>query len=180
MSKTASPTKVVTGKARLAYCNLLTPRAQEEGKDPKYSVCVLIPKTDKDTVAKIKAAIEAAKEAGKPTWGGKVPPGLKVPLRDGDTERDSEEYKGHWFVNASSKQMPQLVDMALLTILDANEIYSGMYGRVSINFFPYNTAGNRGIGAGLNNVQKLADGQPLSGRARAEDDFSTMTEEFLQ
>ncbi len=174
-----SATKIVTGKARLSYVNLFQPRAQNEGQEPKYSVCVLIPKSDTATVNKIKAAIEAAKEAGKPTWGGKVPPGLKMPLRDGDTERDTPEYKGHWFVNATSKQRPQVVDASVQPILNADEVYSGCYGRVSINFYAYNQNGNRGIAAGLGNVQKVADGEPLSGRSRAEDDFTAVQEEFL-
>jgi hypothetical protein len=172
-------TKIVTGKARLSYVNLFQPRAQNEGQEPKYSVCVLVPKTDTATVTKIRQAIEAAKEAGKPTWGGKVPPGLKVPLRDGDTERDTPEYKGHWFVNATSKQRPQVVDASVQPILSADEVYSGCYGRVSINFYAYNQNGNRGVAAGLGNVQKVADGEPLSGRSRAEDDFTAVQEEFL-
>lgn len=175
-----SSTKIVTGKTRLSYVNLLTPRAQEEGKEPKYSVCILIPKSDTKTVNAIRAAIEAAKEAGKATWGGKIPPGLKVPLRDGDTERDGPEYAGHWFINASSKRKPQIVDASVQPILDASEIYSGMYARVSINFYAYNQAGNRGVAAGLNNVQKVADGTPLGGAAaRAEDEFSAVEEDFL-
>ncbi len=174
-----SATKIVTGKARLSYVNLFQPRAQNEGQEPKYSVCVLVPKTDTATVNKIKAAIEAAKEAGKPTWGGKVPPGLKVPLRDGDVERDSPEYRGHWFINATSKQRPQVVDASVQPILNADEVYSGCYGRVSINFYAYNQNGNRGVAAGLGNVQKVADGEPLSGRSRAEDDFTAVQEEFL-
>ncbi len=174
-----SATKIVTGKARLSYVNLFQPRAQNEGQEPKYSVCVLIPKSDTASVNKIKQAIEAAKEAGKATWGGKVPPGLKVPLRDGDTERDTPEYKGHWFINATSKQRPQVVDASVQPILNADEVYSGCYGRVSINFYAYNQNGNRGVAAGLGNVQKVADGEPLSGRSRAEDDFTAVQEEFL-
>lgn len=179
MSAKPSATKVVTGRARLSYVNVFQPRAQEDGKDPKYSVCILIPKTDTATVDKVKAAIEAAKQAGITVWGGKVPPGLKLPLRDGDTERDAPEYKGHWFINASSKQKPGVVDQAVNPILDQAEIYSGVYGRVSVNFYPYNQAGNKGVGAGLQNVQKVADGEPLSGRSRAEDDFSAVDEDFL-
>lgn len=174
-----SNTKVVTGRARLSYVNLFTPRAQNEGQDAKYSVCVLIPKSDTKTVNAIKAAIEAAKEAGKASWGGKVPAGLKVPLRDGDTERDTAEYKGHWFINASSKNKPGVVDSNVQAILDSDQVYSGCYGRVSINFYAYNTNGNRGIAAGLGNVQKVADGEPLSGRSRAEDDFTAVEEDFL-
>lgn len=174
-----NPTKVVTGKVRLSYVNVFQPRASKPGQEPKYSICVLIPKSDTATLNKVKAAIEAAKQAGAPTWGGKIPAGLKNPLRDGDTERDTDEYKGHYFINANSKQKPGAVDASVQPILDAQELYSGCYGRVSLNFYAYNVDGNKGIGAGLQNVQKLADGEPLSGRSRAEDDFTAADEDFL-
>ena len=179
MATANTATKVVTGRARLSYVNVFEPRASEPGKEPKYSVCILIPKSDTATLTKIKAAIDAAKQAGAPVWGGKVPAGLKSPLRDGDTERDSPECRGHFFINASSKQKPGVVDAALNPVIDASEVYSGCYGRVSINFFAYNQNGNRGIGAGLQNLQKLADGEALSGRSRAEDDFTAATDDFL-
>lgn len=179
MSTQVAATKVVTGKVRLSYVNLFTPRAGMSGGEPKYSVCVLVPKSDTATVNKIKAAIEAAKQAGAATFGGKVPAGLKNPLRDGDTERDSAEYKGHYFINASSKQRPGVVDAAVNPILSQDEIYSGCYGRVSLNFYAYNQSGNKGVGAGLQNVQKVAEGEPLSGRSRAEDDFSAADNDFL-
>lgn len=178
--KAPSPTKVVTGKVRLSYVNVFEPRAAQPGQEPKYSLCVLIPKSDTATLNKLKAAIEAAKQAGANLWGGKVPAGLKLPLRDGDTERDSAEYKGHYFINCSSKQKPGVVDAAVNPILDQSEIYSGCYGRVSINFYAYNQSGNKGVGAGLQNVQKVADGEPLSGRSRAEDDFTAADDDFLQ
>lgn len=176
---TPSPTKVVTGKARLSYVNVFQPRASKPGQEPKYSVCVLIPKTDTVTINKVKAAVKAAAEAGVGVLGGKIPAGLKNPLRDGDTERDTPEYKGHYFINANSKQKPGVVDASVQPILDAQEVYSGCYGRVSLNFYAYNQEGNKGIGAGLQNVQKLADGEPLSGRSRAEDDFTAAEEDFL-
>lgn len=179
MSTKPTPTKIVTGKVRLSYVNVFQPRAGEDGGEPKYSVCVLIPKTDTVTINKVKAAIEAAKQAGVAKFGGKIPAGLKNPLRDGDTERDSPEYKGHYFINCNSKQKPGVVDAAVNPILDQSEMYSGCYGRVSINFYAYNQNGNKGIGAGLQNVQKTADGEPLSGRSRAEDDFTAVEEDFL-
>lgn len=175
-------TKVVTGKARLSYVHAFQPRQKEDG-DPKYEVCVLIPKSDKATITKINAAIAEAKEAGKSLWGGKVPGGLAICLRDGDAElasgtREGEEYAGHFFLNATSKRKPGVVDSELNPILDSSQLYSGCYGRVSLNFFPYNTRGNRGVAAGLNNIQKLADGEPLGGASsRPEDDFGS--DDFL-
>jgi len=175
MAITNKDTKVITGKVRLSYAHLFKPVAISEGQEPKYSVCLLIPKSDKETLRKIKAAVEAAKQAGINLWGGKIPATLKTPLRDGDVERpDQPEYAGMYFVNANSKQKPGVVDKRVQPILDSTEVYSGCYARASINFFPYNQAGNRGIGCGLNNIQKLADGDYLGGRSRAEDDFDAV------
>lgn len=169
----AQATKVVTGLVRLSYVHVFEPHAVDPSQDPKYSVCLLIPKSDTTTLQKIKTAINAAKEAGKAKWGGVIPQNLKVPVRDGDTERpDQEEYHGCFFINANSKNPPGVVDAQLNRLMDSQELYSGCYGKVSINFFPYATAGNRGIGCGLNNIQKIKDGEFLGGRSRPEDDFS--------
>lgn len=175
MSKQSS-TRIVTGKVRFSYANVFQPRASIDGAEPKYSVSILIPKKDLVTVKNIQNAIEAVKNAGKEKWGGKIPVNLKTPLRDGDEERpDNQEYRGHYFINASSKQRPEIVDAALQKIIDPTEFYSGCYGRASINFFAYSANGNKGISAGLNNLQKISDGDSLGGRSRAEDDFSAFS-----
>jgi hypothetical protein len=176
---TNKDTKVVTGKVRLSYAHLFQPTAIDDSADPKYSVCLLIPKTDKATLSAIKSAVEKAKEAGRTKWGGKLPANLKTPLRDGDEERadDHPEYAGMYFLNASSKQKPGVVDKALNPIIDSEEVYSGMYARASINFYAFDKAGNKGIACGLNNVQKLADGDYLGGRSRAEDDFDSLEDD---
>lgn len=173
-------TKVVTGKIRMSYAYLFTPREPENaGEKPKYGLSVLIPKSDKATLQKIKAAVDAAKEAGKAEkWGGKIPPNLKLPLRDGDAERpDSQEYAGHYFFNANSNNKPGIVDKDVNPILDQTEVYSGCYGRVSVNFYAYNhPKGGKGVAAGLSNVQKLEDGEPLGGtRSNPEDDFEAVS-----
>lgn len=179
----AVKTKVVTGKVRLSYVHVFEPHSFPEKQEKKYSVCVLIPKSDKTTLQKIKSAIEAAEEAGSEKFGAKWAKATHyIPLRDGDAEleeekKDGDEYKGHYFINVSSKIKPGVVDSQVQPILDSTEVYSGCYGRVSINFYPYDTAGNKGIGAGLNNVQKLADGEFLGGRSRAEDDFEVEEED---
>ena len=174
MSKEVNSTKVVTGKVRFSYVNIFKARSFQQGE--KYSICLLINKKDKATLSKIKAAIEAAKKQGiADKWGGKLPANLKLPLRDGDAERadEAEEYEGMFFLNANSNQKPGIVDADLNEVLDPTEVYSGCYGRASINFFPFNSNGNKGIAVGLNNVQKLEDGEPLgASRASAEDDFS--------
>jgi len=180
MSKTITnqTTKVITGKVRLSYAHLFKPVALSDDQDPKYSVCLLIPKNDKATLKKINAAIEAAKQSGSSLWGGKVPNNLKTPIRDGDDERpDQPEYENCYFINASSKTAPGVVDKDVQPILDSTEVYSGCYARASVNFYAFNKAGNRGIACGLNNIQKLADGDYLGGRSRAEDDFEPIEDD---
>lgn len=173
----ASPTHVVTGKVRLSYAHLFQPYAANQGQEPKYSTTILVPKADADTRARIDAAIAAAKTAGASKWGGTIPPVLAVCVHDGDGARPSdgmpfgEECRGHWVFTASSKQPPKVVDLQLNPILDQNDVYSGCYARVSVDFFAYNSNGKKGVGCGLQNVQKLADGAPLGNRTSAEDDF---------
>mgnify|MGYP000283687523 FL=1 len=167
-------TKVTTGKVRLSYAHLFEPHAIE-GNEPKYSVSVIIPKSDKETLQAIKEAVTEAKEQGKGKWGGKVPANVKTPLRDGDVDREGDEaYAGCYFLNANSKNKPGIVDINVQPILDATEVYSGCYARLTLNFYAYNANGNKGIAAGLGNVQKLEDGEPLGGFTRAEDDFEVI------
>ncbi len=183
MANTTSSTKVTTGIVRFSYANLLEPKAMQEGQEAKYSVMLLIPKDDKKTLDKIHAAINAAAEAGKSSkFGGKIPAKLKTTLRDGDEELDAEDHPeavGCMFMNVSSKTKPGIVGTqrgadGKLKPLDnpEEEVYSGMYGRASINFFAYAVPGNKGISAGLNNIQKTKDGDRLGGgKSKAEDDF---------
>lgn len=167
-------TKVVTGKVRFSYLHVFEPSAMQEGQEKKYSASLIIPKKDKKTIAKVEAAIAKALELGKGKFGGKIPAKLKTPLRDGDEERpDDEAYAGCMFVNANSLRQPGLVDEDRQEILDRAELYSGCYGRASVNFYAYNVAGNRGVAAGLNHLQKLEDGPSLGGAVTsAEDDFA--------
>jgi hypothetical protein len=176
-------TKVVTGKVRLSYLHVFTPYAFQPGSTEKYSVVILIPKTDKVTVGKIKQAIQAAKDQMREKNNGKLPAKLDADrLHDGDEpdengEQRGAEYKGHWYVNASSKTRPGVVDINLNPITDQEEIYSGCYGRVSITFYPFDMTVNKGIGCGLNNVQKICDGEPLGGRTSPETDFAEPIED---
>ena len=168
---------VTTGKVRLSYCHVWQPQTPQNGGDPKYSVTILIPKSDAATVNALFQEMEQAKQAGVANvWGGTLPPIVKIPLYDGDGVRPSgeafgPECKGHMVITASSKSQPQVVDLNVQPILNQAEVYSGCYGRVSLNFFAYNQAGNRGIGCGLNCIQKIADGDPLSGGVSAQEAF---------
>lgn len=168
-----SGTKVITGKVRFSYAHVHKAIAISEGQEPKFSVSILIPKKDKATLAKIDAAIKVAIEEGKAKWGNKIPKNLKTPLRDGDEEREEDPaYEGCYFINASSKTRPGIVDENREAIMSEDEFYSGCYGRASINFYGFNVSGNQGIAAGLNNLQKLEDGERLAGGSSAEDDFN--------
>lgn len=163
-------TKVIV-PGRFSFVNIWEPKSVK-GSDPKYSISLIIPKSDKKIIDNILKAIEEAKKEGAPKFGGKVPANLKTPLRDGDIERpDDPNYADSYFINANSKDAPQAVDGKLQSIIDRSEVYSGCYGKLSINFYAFNVNGNRGIAAGLGNVQKLRDGEPFGGKSRAEDDF---------
>ena len=168
------PTKIVTGKVRFCYANVFEPTAMNDGDTPKYNICILIPKSDEKTVNAIKNAIEAAKQAGKAKIAdksGKIPSTLKTPLRDGDEERgDDPTFEDMFFINANTTRKPTIVDKDLNPIMSKEEFYSGCYGRASINFYAYNVS-SKGIAAGLNNLQKLEDGEMLAGGSSAEEDF---------
>lgn len=176
-------TKVITGKnTRLSYFHGWEPVSINNDSQPKFSVCVLIPKEDTETVDAINQAIDAAIEEGVAKFGGKKPnkAAIKLPLRDGDVERDDEAYQGHWFINANSKTAPQIVDKDVKPILDRDEVYSGCYARVSLNFFAFNSNGNKGVACGLGNIQKIKNGEVMGNRSNAADDFSTVEDnDFL-
>jgi hypothetical protein len=163
--------KVITGKCRLTYVNVFAPRASE-GEDPKYSLCLLIPKHDSETLDKITEAVKEAMQEGAPMWGGLIPEDLKLPLRDGEERSEGKpEFEGHYFINASTKYKPEVVDKHLFPITELEELYPGCYGRVSLYFYPYSRGEFKGIGCRLLNVQKLEEGDPLGVRSRADEDF---------
>ena len=165
-------TSVTTGEVRMSYVHLFKPYAYQPGQEEKYQVTILVPKTDTDTMGRINAAIEAAKQKGiSGKWNGMCPPIVPTPVYDGDGVRPSDgmtfgpECKGHWVFTASAKAdyPPEVVDKAGNPIITQAEVYSGMYGRVNVTFFPYAFGGKKGVGCGLGPVQKLRDGEALGG-----------------
>lgn len=177
------PMFVVTGQCRFSFVHLFKPYSNRQGGEPKFSVTLLIPKSDFATRQRIDAAIQAAVQDGVSSrWNGIQPPQLFYPIHDGDSPKPSdglpfgEECRGHWVITASTKadQRIDIVDAQCNPILNQSDVYSGMYGRVSMRFFAYNAGGKKGIGCGLRNVQKLGDGTPLSGRSSAADDFASL------
>ena len=168
---------ITTGKVRASYVSIFQPKVPQNGGDPKYSVTLLIPKTDTATINGIYAEMEKAKQEGaQKVFGGNVPPVCRTPLYDGDGVRPSgeafgEECRGHLVMTASAKLQPSIVGLNMENIINPAEVYSGCYIRANINFFAYNTNGNKGIGCGLNAVQKIEDGEPLTARVSAEEAF---------
>ena len=182
-NKAANPLKVITGpETRWSFANVWEPKSIQGGT-PKYSVSLIVPKADIKTVTKLKAAIEAAYREGEAKLKGNgktVPPlaAIKNPLRDGDIERpDDPAYANAYFINANATAAPGIVDVDRNPILTRSEVYSGVYGRASISFYAFNSNGNKGIACGLNNLQKVRDGEPLGGKTNAESDFATEEDE---
>lgn len=155
--------QMTTGKVRMCYVVLERPRAIMEGQEPKYSIRLLIPKTDEATVGKIKSAIKAVmQKAVMEKWGGSLPDNFKNPLRDGDLEAfTSDTYSGQYFINASSRMKPLVVDADKREITHLGEVYSGCYGRAVISLYAYSTSLQSGVGCCLLGIQKLAEGERL-------------------
>lgn len=176
-NKIFSATKVVV-PCRMSFANIWTPKSIN-GSEEKYSVSCIIPKSDKVTLEKIQKAVEAAKEDGKARrWNGKIPANLKLPLRDGDIDRpDDEAYADSYFINATSKDAPQIVDRKVQPIEDQMMVGSGDYANISINFYPFNANGNRGVAAGLGNIQFVRSGERLAGKAAASSEFDALDDD---
>lgn len=177
---------MITSLVRFSYLNAFEPKATPSG-DLKYSVSILIPKKDTEGIKEIHAAINVAVQKGLDTnkFTQAQVKSIRLPIRDGDEEFDGgnrgPEYKGHFFINATSKNKPGCVkaqkESRPVPIFDPDDFYSGCYGRADVNFFPYNQAGNRGVGVGLNNLMMVKEGERLDGRQKAEDAFGTYTGE---
>lgn len=183
-------TKVVIGKVRASYVHVFEPVSLEgDSAKAKYSVSLIIPKSDTELIKKIKSAMALAVDLGMSTkWGHKKPVNLRNPLRDGDAERpDDDAYEDSYFINASCKTRPGVNKVKgyevgsdgrrrLITVpVDSEEeVYSGCYVFASVNFYPFDVSGNKGIACGLNNILKVDDGAPLGGRVSAETDFSEL------
>lgn len=184
-NKKISDTKIRLGEVRFCYANVFQPRKNDDGNDDKYSVCILIPKEDTTAKKLIEDAIAAAKEKGKSgKWGGKIPARLSTPLRDGDEEDKGEEYAGMYFMNVSSPVSSKvgvrvLAGGKIVEALDEEDFYSGCWGAVTINAFPYDSNGNKGVSFGLDNVIKTRDDERLAGGASAEEDFGDMADDLL-
>ena len=180
-----NPTTITIGECRLSYCNVFKPMPpfNNPGGEPTFSVTVLVPKSNLQAKAAIDAAINAAIEAGVTAkWNGIRPPVPAICVHGGDGARPSDgqpfgqECKGHWVFSASCKadRPPFVVDGQVQKIINPAEVYSGCYANVNVNFFAYNQAGKKGIGCGLNGIQKTRDGAALGSTVTAEEAFSAI------
>ncbi len=182
MANETISTKVTTGKIRLSYFHGWEPVAPKGSTEKKYSTSALIDKDDKLTLGRINKVVDALKEQAKEKYGGKLPKGFKLPLKDGDQDKDDndENYEGKFFLTATNKNPPGIVSLEkdasgkYKEITDQSEVYSGCHARISLNFFLYDNVG-KGIGVSLLNIQKISDGEPFANRSKPDDDFA---EEF--
>lgn len=169
---------ITIGRVRFSYAWVFQPKKnRDDNGEERYSVTLLIPKTDMNSYNAVMACIEEAKQEGlNGDFKGAIPPTLAVPIHDGDgvKENTGEPYgpecKGHWVLTASNKIQPFVVDANIQPIIQQSAFYSGCYGMASIRFFPY-AKGKKGIGCSLNGVQKLAEGEPLGGGISPEEAF---------
>ena len=180
-NKVISDTAIRLGPVRFSYVNVFQPRRNEDGTPGKYSLCVILPKSDKEAYKMFEQAYQNACQLGKSSkWNGRVPSKVTLPLHDGDDERpDDEAFKDCWFFNCSSARKPgiRVRDAGMIVeALDEDDMYSGCYGAVTVNLFPYSNSGNVGVGVGLNNCIKTEDGERLSGGRSAEADFGDMAD----
>lgn len=170
-------TRVTTPEFRVSFAHVFKPSAYE-GQEPKFSVVMLFPKSTDIKALKLAAAaaVEGKYGADKSKW----PKNLKLPFRDGDVptgdrEEPMDGYADHIFINATSKERPGLVDGRLSPIVETDgTFYAGCYARATLNAYCYDVSGNKGVAFGLNNIQKLRDGKPFSGKKAATDDFDAV------
>jgi hypothetical protein len=168
--------QIVTPRGHTAFMHLFRPQpAMQEGKEAQYTVTFLWDEGDK-RLAKLEAAIiEVAKEKWGDKAKGMLAKGqLRSPLRPGSDKEDTkaaEDFEGKVFLTARSTDKPQVVDKDLESVMDQMDVYSGCVGRGDIYLFPYDKAGNRGVGAIINSFQKLDEGERKSGRRAASDAF---------
>jgi hypothetical protein len=155
---------------RVSFPSVFEPKPGPDGKNPKYRMSLLFPKTTDLSVLK-----EAIKEVAKEKWGDKLPKSLRNPIRDGDEKDALPGYADNFFINVTSTLRPTIINTKGQELIEADigpdGFYAGCYARCSLSIYAYDKAGNRGVSFGLQNIQKVAEGEPFSGRTRATDDF---------
>ena len=165
--------KVLTPKFRVSFAEVFVAKANLQGK-LKYGITMLFDRTADLTDMK-----QILKEAANAKWGHVLPTGLRLPFRDGN-EKSYEGYKDKIFASASSLQKPGLVDEDMNPIISPEDFYSGCYARATVIAFAYDVRGNHGVAFGVQNIQKLDDGEAFAGRSAPEDDFEKIDKDTAQ
>lgn len=171
--------RIMIGEVRLSYVHLVEPSAPKDGGKPKYSVTMLIPKSNPALKAKIDQGIkDCYEEAVRNKYKGARPQMTHSLIYDGDGIRPSgvafgPECAGYWVLTATSQNKPGVVHISnIRQELEPQEIYSGMWAYVTINF--YSPRQGNPVACGLGNVCKTRDDEPLSGGASAAADFASI------
>lgn len=179
MAKLVDGIKVITNEGRLSYAKLLEPGKEGEMDEGKYGTAFLISKGDKETIKLLRQAYNQALEVGKKNykWTDKEISRMDDPIKDGDdVEAEDSVYTDMFYINARSKRKPQVINCRNEPLTTEDEVYSGMYAKISVTAFPYDKGG-KGVSFSLNNVLKTRDGERFSGAASAENDFADDLEE---
>lgn len=175
-----SDTKLTTGLVRFAFLKIWEPEVDKDDPGKKfYKACLMIPKKDKATIKKIEEATMAAATA---KWGSKVPKNIKKPLKDGDEDQDLDKYpefEGFMYLNCKCKRQPGIIDAKREEILDEEEVYSGAWGKASIDTYVFDRADGKGVAVWLNALQKLKDDERLSGGGWSVDEFEDEDEDDI-
>lgn len=177
------------GECRSSYAHVASPIVDKVSGRKKYSVSLLIPKSNTKAVSMIEDAIKEAKILGKDTkFGGKIPPDarLKLPLRDGDdVYPEDPAYADMYFITANSEDAPSVLERGAngksVPMFDPNEFYSGCWCVAAVDFYAFNFEGKLGIAVALKGVTKTRDDVPLSGKTTvsAEDFDAILSEDFM-
>ena len=173
---------LITPEFRAAFISVFRATAMKNAdgttSKPKYSIRAAFPPT-----AKLEALKKEAETAAKDKWGDKIPKTLRSPFRlNEELETPIVGIGDDWVVmsfSANEDRRPGIVDAELQAVIDDTDIYSGAWFRAQVRAFAYDTAGNKGVSFGLQNVQKLRDDDPLgNGRIPASKAFDPVDVPF--
>lgn len=153
-----------TAPDKLKYSVVMLFDTREIAKDPKQK-------------ALWEAMLKAAKDCAREKWADKIPAGLMSPFRDGKEKEQYEGYgEGVMFCTAKSERRPGVVDQQVQRIIDPEDFYPGCYAHADINPYAWSYMGKNGVAFGLQNIQKVKDGEPIGGGASAESSFDAIDE----
>ena len=175
--------KMILQNVRCSFVFVTQPRKKDDGTDGKYGVQIVISKDDPQ-VKKFNKLVDQALEEKHGTQALKKKSRYKLPLRDGDEERDGEEYENMYFFNANGGKKPGIVNRnnEPADQDDIDELcYSGAYFHISVNVYGFDAkdGGKPGVAVGLNNVMLRKKGERLDGSVAATSEFEDYAEDGM-